>query len=96
MAKSSKTSERFNVSVPENVLACYRSCQSMKNFTAFARIAIIEKLNRDFGFSLDASMGDCSQGKRVDLMDSETRQRKLPLLREQAKKARKGRRSHEK
>lgn len=60
----------------------------MKNFTAFARIAIIEKLNRDFGFKLDVKSGDFMQGKRTDLMNPETRKRKLPALRKQAERAR--------
>lgn len=61
----------------------------MKNFTAFARIAVIEKLNRDFGFKIDVGIGDFMQGKRTDLMNPETKKRKLPALRAQAERARK-------
>ncbi len=74
--------------MPKKVLEVYRSCQSMKNFTAFARIAVIEKLNRDFGFKLEAESVDFSQGKRTDLMNPETKKRKLPELRRQAAFAR--------
>lgn len=88
MSKSTQTSERFSLSMPKKVLEVYRSCQSMKNFTAFARIAVIEKLNRDFGFELDAASVDFSQGKRTDLMNPATKKRKLPALRRQAARAR--------
>ena len=60
----------------------------MKNFTAFARIAIIEKLNRDFGFSLDVGLGDFSQGKRVDLNSPAKLNRKKAALDAAAKRAR--------
>lgn len=75
--------------MPKKVLELYRSCQSMKNFTAFARIAVIEKLNRDFGFNIDPESVDFSQGKRTDLMNPATKKRKLPALRCQAAHARK-------
>jgi len=74
--------------MPKKVLEIYRSCQSMKNFTAFARIAVIEKLNRDFGFNIDPESVDFSQGKRTDLMNPATKKRKLPALRRQAARAR--------
>ena len=88
MSKSTQTSERFSLSMPKKVLEVYRSCQSMKNFTAFARIAVIEKLNRDFGFKLEAESVDFSQGKRTDLMNPAEKKRKLPALRRQAARAR--------
>ncbi|MBR6797501.1 MAG: hypothetical protein IKM45_02285 [Opitutales bacterium] len=88
MSKSTQTSERFNLSMPKKVLEIYRSCQSMKNFTAFARIAVIEKLNRDFGFKINPESVDFSQGKRTDLMNPATKKRKLPALRRQAARAR--------
>lgn len=88
MSKSTQTSERFNLSMPKKVLELYRSCQSMKNFTAFARIAVIEKLNRDFGFKINPESVDFSQGKRTDLMNPATKKRKLPALRRQAARAR--------
>ncbi len=62
----------------------------MKNFTAFARIAIIEKLNRDFRLGIDAKEGDFLQGKRTDLMNPKTKLKKLPELRLQAERARAG------
>lgn len=65
----------------------------MKNFTAFARIAIIEKLNRDFNFNIDAKEGDFLQGKRTDLFDEENKAKKLPKLRRQAEHARAGKKS---
>ena len=74
--------------MPKKVLEFYRSCQSMKNFTAFARIAVIEKLNRDFGFKIDVAGGDFLQGKRTDLMSPAEKKRKLPALRRQAAHAR--------
>ncbi len=88
MSKSTNTSERFNISVPREILEYYRSCQNMKNFTAFARIAIIEKLNRDFGFTIDVRNGDFLQGKRTDLMNPKKRAKKLPALQRQAEHAR--------
>lgn len=88
MSKSSKTSERFNLSIPKKVLELYCSCQSMKNFTAFTRIAVIEKLNRDFGFRINVEDGDFLQGKRTDLMPPAEKKRKLPTLRRQAAHAR--------
>lgn len=88
MSKSTNTSERFNISVPREILEYYRSCQNMKNFTAFARIAIIEKLNRDFDFEIDISNGDFLQGKRTDLMNPKKRAKKLPALQRQAANAR--------
>lgn len=88
MSKSTNTSERFNISVPREILERYRSCQNMKNFTAFARIAIIEKLNRDFDFKIDVRDGDFLQGKRTDLMNPKNRAKKLPALRLQAATAR--------
>ena len=88
MSKSTQTSERFNLSMPKKVLELYRSCQSMKNFTAFARIAVIEKLNRDFGFKINPESVNFSQGKRTDLMNPATKKRKLPALRRQAARAR--------
>lgn len=65
----------------------------MKNFTAFARIAIIEKLNRDFNFNIDAKEGDFLQGKRTDLFDEENKAKKLPKMRRQAARARAGKKS---
>lgn len=65
----------------------------MKNFTAFVRIAIIEKLNRDFKFNIDSKEGDFLQGKRTDLFDEENKAKKLPELRRQAERARAGKKS---
>lgn len=72
-------------------MEAYRSCQNQKNFTAFARIAVIEKLNRDFGFSLDVRLGDFSRGKRVDLNDPAKLEKKRAALNAAAERARAGR-----
>lgn len=86
----SKSSVQFCFSVPHEIMRAYMSCQNRKNFTAFARIALIEKLNRDFGFSLDVGLGDFSQGKRVDLNSPAKLSRKKASLDAAAKRARAG------
>ncbi len=85
----SKSSREFSISVPQEVLEAYASCQNMKNFASFAREAIIRRLNTEFGFSLDEKMGNFRQGQRVDLL-GEKRTAKLPELRRQAARARAG------
>ena len=85
----SNRSVQLNIAVPEEILEAYKSCQSLKNLTAFARIAIIQKLNRDFGFSLDEQLGDFSRGKRNDLKDPERKKKCMAALQRNAAAARK-------
>ncbi len=89
----SKSSVQFCFSVPLEIMEAYLSCQNRKNLTSFVRIAMIEKLNRDFGFALDARLGDFSQGKRVDLNNPQKRARKKAALDAAAGRARAGRES---
>ena len=77
--------------MPIEVLEAYASCQNMKNFSSFAREAIIRRLNAEFGFSLDEKAGNFRQGQRVDLLGGK-RAEKLPMLQRQAEHARASRR----
>lgn len=84
-----KRSVQLNIAVPAEILEAYKSCQSLKNLTAFARVAIIQKLNRDFGFSLDEQLGDFSRGKRNDLKDPKRKKECVEALQRNAAAARK-------
>lgn len=88
-----KPSLQLNITVPAEVVDAYKSCQSMKNLTAFARTAIIQKLNRDFGFSLDERLGDFSRGRRTDLRDPVLRKKRVDALQEHARRARERRKN---
>ena len=84
-----KRSVQLNIAVPAEIIDAYISCQSMKNLTTFARVAIIQKLNREFGFSLDEKLGELSQGKRSDLKDPKLRKKRIEALQQHASEARK-------
>ena len=86
LPKMYKRSIQLNLALPAEIVEAYQSCQSMKNLTAFARIAIIQKLNRDFGFSLDEGSGDFSQGRRTDLKDPALRKKRLAELRKNSQR----------
>lgn len=83
-----KRSIQLNIAVPAEIIEAYVSCQSMKNLTTFARVAIIQKLNREFGFSLDERLGELSQGRRTDLKDPVLRKKCVDALQEYARSAR--------
>lgn len=83
-----KRSIQLNLALPSEIVEVYQSCQSMKNLTAFARIAIIQKLNRDFGFTLDEKAGDFSQGRRTDLRDPDLRKKRISELQKNAQRKR--------
>lgn len=83
-----RRSIQLNLALPAEIVEAYCSCQSMKNLTAFARTAIIQKLNREFGFSLDEALGDFSRGRRTDLRDPALKRKRVAALQEHACRAR--------
>ena len=89
----SKNSKQFFIAFPREILAAYESCQSMKNFMSFVREATIRRLNTEFGFKLDESLGTFRRAQRTDLMNPKTKREKLPELRRQAERARAGKKS---
>lgn len=89
-------SVQLNIAIPAEILEAYKSCQSMKNLTAFARVAIIQKLNRDFGFLLDEKLGEFSRGKRNDLKDPEQKKRCVDALLKNAASAQERKAHHPK
>ncbi len=86
-ALMSKSSKQFLIAFPFEILDAYQSCQNMKNFASFVREATIRRLNGEFGFALDESIGTFRQGERVDL-HGDKKQKKLPELQKQAERAR--------